>query len=111
MKKFSSLLTAALAVMLLLPGATFAQAPKDAKSTTAKTTIVAGPSDKDIADAKAKGLVWVNTDSKVFHKDGQFYGHTKQGKFMTEADALKAGFRAAKQSAADKKATAKKAKS
>jgi DNA uptake protein ComE-like DNA-binding protein len=44
-----------------------------------------------------KGMVWVNTESGVFHKEGtRWYGKTKQGKWMTEADALKAGFRAAK---------------
>jgi hypothetical protein len=52
---------------------------------------------------KARGLVWVNTNSKVYHKDGEFYGKTKQGKFMAEADAQKAGYRAAKASPVGKK--------
>jgi hypothetical protein len=47
--------------------------------------------------------VWVNTATKVYHKDGQFYGKTKEGKFMTEADAQKAGFRPARESAVSKK--------
>ena len=51
----------------------------------------------EIADAKTKGMVWVNTGSGVYHKDGEFYGATKAGKFMTEADAQKAGYRAAKE--------------
>jgi hypothetical protein len=54
------------------------------------------PSAQEIADAKAKGLVWVNTSTHIYHKDGSFYGTTKHGKFMTEADAQKAGYRAAK---------------
>jgi hypothetical protein len=42
------------------------------------------------------GLVWVNTDSHVFHKEGsRFYGTTKKGKYMTEAEAAKEGNRAA----------------
>jgi hypothetical protein len=44
-----------------------------------------------------KGMVWVNLDSKVFHREGdRYYGNTKNGKFMTEADAVKAGYREAK---------------
>jgi hypothetical protein len=44
-----------------------------------------------------KGMVWVNLESKVFHREGdRFYGKTKNGKFMTEAEALKAGYREAK---------------
>ncbi len=76
---------------------------KDAKSKMANTA-TANPAswDTDIADAKTKRLVWVNVNTKVYHKDGQFYGKTKQGKFMTEAEAQKAGFRA-KESGVKKK--------
>jgi hypothetical protein len=38
----------------------------------------------------------VNTESGVYHKSGKWYGKTKQGKFMTEADAKAAGFKEAK---------------
>jgi hypothetical protein len=38
---------------------------------------------------------WVNTDSSIYHKPGsRWYGKTKQGKYMSEADAQKAGYRA-----------------
>jgi competence protein ComEA len=47
----------------------------------------------------AKGMVWVNTASGVYHYEGdQWYGNTKEGKYMTEQDAIKAGYRASKQS-------------
>jgi hypothetical protein len=42
-------------------------------------------------------MVWVNTDSGVYHKEGtRYYGKTKTWKYMTPADAEKAGYRAAK---------------
>ena len=53
--------------------------------------------------APAKGMVWVNTASKVFHREGdRWYGKTKEGKYMTEADALKEGYRPAKEGATKK---------
>jgi hypothetical protein len=79
-------------------------AAKDKKgAVTHKATMNPNVTEQQIADAKAKGLVWVNTATKVYHKDGQFYGKTKEGKFMTEADAQKAGFRPARESAVSKK--------
>ena len=50
----------------------------------------------EIQSAKASGKVWVNTDSGVYHKGGQWFGATKHGKFMTEQDAKTAGYKAAK---------------
>ena len=70
---------------------------KTTKSSSAKTSeVTAAPSDSEIADAKTKGMVWVNTSSKIYHKEGKFYGKTKRGKFMSEDDAKKAGYREAK---------------
>jgi hypothetical protein len=57
---------------------------------------VRNASGADIKSAKTGGKVWVNTDSGVYHKGGQWYGATKQGKFMTEQDAIKAGYKPAK---------------
>jgi hypothetical protein len=49
------------------------------------------------AQAPGPGMVWVNTKTRVYHKQGDpFYGKTKQGKYMTEQDAIQAGYRAAK---------------
>jgi competence protein ComEA len=45
------------------------------------------------------GMVWVNTESKIFHRPGdRWYGKTKQGQFMTEQDAIKQGYRESKES-------------
>ena len=45
-----------------------------------------------------RGMVWVNTETKVFHREGdKWYGNTKHGKYMNEADALKAGYRESKE--------------
>jgi DNA uptake protein ComE-like DNA-binding protein len=42
------------------------------------------------------GMVWVNTDSGIYHKEGsRWYGKTKEGKFMAEQDAKKQSFKAA----------------
>jgi hypothetical protein len=42
------------------------------------------------------GLVWVNTETHIYHREGsRFYGTTKKGKYMTEADAVKEGDKAA----------------
>jgi len=49
------------------------------------------------APPSGSGMVWVNLDSGVYHREGdRWYGKTKHGKYMSEADAQKAGYRAAK---------------
>ena len=53
-------------------------------------------------------MVWVNLSTRVYHKGGDLYGHTKHGKFMNEDDAKKQGFREAKEPAPSKKKGANK---
>lgn len=80
---------------LVTVGAASAATPKTvapkAATTTAKSarTVQQPPADKN--------TVWVNPDSKVYHRSGSaWYGKTKQGSYMSEADAVKAGYHPAK---------------
>jgi hypothetical protein len=52
-----------------------------------------------------RGMVWANVRSGVFHREGDpWYGETAQGKFMTEAEARKAGYRPPEEGTAGKNA-------
>jgi len=62
-------------------------------ATTAKTTAAA-------AASCSADMVWVNTETKVYHKSGDpYFANTKHGKCMSEADAQKAGYHLTKQKA------------
>jgi len=74
----------------------------DCRTDGGESSAHAAPTDKEIADAKAKGDVWVNLSSKIYHKEGKFCGKTKRGKFMSEDDAKKVGYREAKTETAAK---------
>jgi hypothetical protein len=51
---------------------------------------------KPTSPASNAVMVWVNTGSGIYHKPGtHWYGKTKHGKYMTEADAIRAGYHAA----------------
>jgi len=98
--------------MVTVGSASAAAAPKAAPTPApapASPPAAAAPA-KTAAPAAAqqppvKGMVWVNLDTKVFHREGdRYYGTTKNGKFMTEADAVKAGYREAKSAAKKPKA-------
>jgi hypothetical protein len=69
------------------PAAAPAPAPAAPTRAPASTTAAAAP-----APGGGAGKVWVNTESKVYHcSDDRYYGKTKQGEYMTEADALAKG--------------------
>src|SRR5277367_4336153 len=88
------------------PVSVFAQSTKSTKAASSSST---APTDDQIADAKAKGLVWCNTGSstKAYHAStDKYYGKTKKGQFMTEADAKAAGYHLSG-SKSSKKTTAK----
>jgi len=83
------------------PGETAAKAPAPAPAPapaasarhTASSTVASTPAQPP----PAPGMVWVNLDTKIFHRSGDhWYGNTKHGKYMTEADAVAAGYREAK---------------
>jgi hypothetical protein len=51
------------------------------------------------APPPGSGMVWVNLDTKVYHREGdRWYGKTRHGQYMKEGDAQKAGYRPAKNS-------------
>lgn len=103
MNKHSVIL--ALAMLVAVPG--FAQktvpnplapdAPASAPAPAA--TPAAGPAKAARPGAPAQaagggaGKVWANTSSKVYHCEGsKYYGKTRKGEYLTEADARAKGF-------------------
>jgi hypothetical protein len=49
------------------------------------------------APGATHGKVWVNTETHVYHNEGsRFYGKTKAGKYVTEAEARAEGDRPSK---------------
>lgn len=66
-------------------------------STAARSNVRHEVATNQSATPPQPGMVWVNTSTKVYHKSGsRWAGHTKSGKWMSEADAQKAGYKAAK---------------
>jgi hypothetical protein len=67
------------------PAATPATTPAAKKHTAPEPQAVQAP-------GGGNGQVWVNSESHVYHKESsKWYGKTKHGKYMSEADAVKEG--------------------
>jgi Helix-hairpin-helix motif len=71
--------------------------PSPAPSPTASTPPAKSPPSSASRGNPGPGMVWVNLDSRVYHYEGsRYYGKTKNGKYLSEAEAIQAGYRAAK---------------
>src|SRR5439155_1900427 len=79
---------------LFKPKSSVSASPSAAPATAAPATAAAATATP--AAGGGHGLVWVNTESHVYHNEGsRFYGTTKKGKYVSEAGAIKEGDRAA----------------
>jgi hypothetical protein len=68
-----------------------------AVATAAPASAPAKADTKAAAAGGGAGKVWVNSSSKTYHCEGsKFYGKTKAGEYMTEADAKAKGNHAVK---------------
>lgn len=77
--------------------ATAAASPATVKPTHEERKAVKSAKETELANATpapggGPGMVWVNTKSKVYHESSdRYYGKTKEGKYMTEKDAIAEG--------------------
>lgn len=80
---------------LFKPKTSTEASPSAATSAPAKSTSTQ-LANRPAAAGGGPGLVWVNTETHKYHREGsRFYGKTKKGKYVTEAEAIKEGDKAA----------------
>ncbi len=74
-------------------------ASKGVEKGAAATASAAGSVDRAMTGAARvppqAGMVWADSNTKIYHKEGDaWYGTTKKGKWLTEKEAIKQGYRA-----------------
>src|SRR5215470_860018 len=96
--KYFSMNTKFLATIFIAGVALFYVNP--AQSQPPPTSVSSGRTTEQATRPQAAGgghgQVWVNTELGVYHREGSpFYGTTAQGKYMTQQDAIQAGYKPA----------------